>query len=238
WSPDGQWLAFRAQDGEGGEAIYAVRSDGSGLRNVASAESVPAEGAPYIADGWVGSNVLLRSGGSGETPHLYLVDVLTTRVTTLSGNAMTSSHLVPSPANDLLAVAGYEGRRVALDLVTLDGAEVQRLAEFHDGGIHPLIWSPDGSQLAFGHTSESAPEANQNAYMVGQDGLGMRQVYSGQTVDNLVFSPDGQYLLVEGSTSTGQRLFVVSLPTLERRLLQAPSLSLTDSWIAASWQSP
>jgi len=238
WSLDGQWLVFRVQDGQGGEDIYAVRSDGSALHSVTSAEGLPREMAPYIADGWVGNSVLLRSEGSRGAPHLYLVDVLSSRVTPLSGSALTSARLVPSPADELLAVAGYQGQRVALDLLTLDGALVQRLAEFQDGGIHPLIWSPDGSQLAFGHTSERAPEANQDAYMVGRDGLGMRQVYSGQTVDNLIFSPDGQYLLVEGSTSTGWRLFVVSIASLERRLLQAPGLSLTDSWIAASWQSP
>ena len=30
WSPDGQWLAFRVQDGQGGENLYAIRRDGTG----------------------------------------------------------------------------------------------------------------------------------------------------------------------------------------------------------------
>ncbi|MCK6585747.1 MAG: hypothetical protein L6Q49_21800, partial [Anaerolineales bacterium] len=50
WSPDGSWIAFRTQNGAGGEDVFVVHPDGSELKSVST--DLPADGRPYIMDGW------------------------------------------------------------------------------------------------------------------------------------------------------------------------------------------
>ena len=71
WSPDGTWIAFREQDGLGGEDVYVVHRDGTELKNVAA--NLPAEGRPYIMDGWYTENVIMRSARPGNEGVIYLV---------------------------------------------------------------------------------------------------------------------------------------------------------------------
>ncbi|NOH01996.1 MAG: hypothetical protein HND47_08535 [Chloroflexi bacterium] len=62
WSPDGAWIAFRTQDGVGGEDVYVVRPNGSELKSVSA--SLPAEGRPYVMDGWFGDSIIMRLGAA------------------------------------------------------------------------------------------------------------------------------------------------------------------------------
>lgn len=71
WSPDGAWIAFRTQDGLGGEDVYVVHRDGSELKRVSS--DLPADGRPYIMDGWYTENILMRSALPGHEGSIYLV---------------------------------------------------------------------------------------------------------------------------------------------------------------------
>ena len=61
WSPDGEWLAFRQQDGLGGEDMMVIRSDGSDPKNLTVGENLPVDGRPYVLDGWITGNVLVHS---------------------------------------------------------------------------------------------------------------------------------------------------------------------------------
>ena len=69
--------------------------------------------------------------------------------------------------------------------------------------------------------------------MINRDGRGLKQVYSSAQVQNLAFSPNGQFLLVETGNPGG--LFVVYLSSLQTHLLQAPGMSLTDWWRQPAW---
>ena len=75
WSPDGKWIAFRVQDGLGGEDVYVVQRDGSGLKNLTSSSSLPKEGRPYVMDGWITGNIVVRSAKPGNEGSVYLVRV-------------------------------------------------------------------------------------------------------------------------------------------------------------------
>ncbi|HEX8991653.1 MAG TPA: hypothetical protein VF784_08225, partial [Anaerolineales bacterium] len=61
WSPDGSWLGFRVQDGQGGEDPYAIRRDGSGLVRLSASQGLPADHAPYKIEGWTADGAILRS---------------------------------------------------------------------------------------------------------------------------------------------------------------------------------
>jgi hypothetical protein len=73
--------------------------------------------------------------------------------------------------------------------------------------------------------------------MIDRDGRGLKQVYRGTTVGSVMFSPDGNHLLIgESSSATGSRFFVVDLDTLGQRLIQSPGLTLDSDWYMPSWR--
>ncbi len=75
WSPDGEWIAFRQQDGSGGEDVMVIRPDGSDPKNLTAGGNLPINGRPYVMDGWVTGNIIVRSAAPGKEGTVYLVRV-------------------------------------------------------------------------------------------------------------------------------------------------------------------
>jgi WD40 repeat protein len=71
------------------------------------------------------------------------------------------------------------------------------------GSVLGLAWSPDGTQLAFSHRTDSTS----SVYVIDSDGRDLRQVYMSATDTQFVFSPDGKYLLVQTIDGTGEHLY-------------------------------
>jgi len=240
WSPDGAWLAFRVQDGRGGEAVYAVRRDGSELKDVTASGSLPVEGRPYIMDGWLTENIIMRPALPGGTGGVYLLRVSDGSARKMFETLLTKAGFVPAPDNSLLAYDDYDynSRKHAVRLVEPDGANPLEIAAFAGGSVFPLVWSPDSTRLAFAHSSHDANfNPVSDVYVIGRDGRGAAQVYKGATVGRILFSPDGKYLLVEETMSaTGGHLFTIHLETLEQKIVSAPGLTLDSDWYAPSWR--
>jgi len=119
-----------------------------------------------------------------------------------------------------------------------DGANAVELANFTGGSIYPIVWSPDNRQLAFAYYTEATQgEETADVYIIGRDGKGLKQIYKGVHIGDVLFSPNGKYLLInETSSAIGGRLFIVNLDTLEQGLLQSPSLTLDSDWFNPAWR--
>ncbi len=238
WSPDGTWIAFRTQDGLGGEDVFVVRRDGTELKSVSA--NLPVEGRPYIMDGWYTENIIMRSALPGASGSIYLVRASDGVARPMFDTLLTKAQFIAAPDASLLAYDDYatDSQNHALKVMEPDGANAVTLANFAGGSIYPMTWSPNSRLIAFNYYSSfSSGDPKAEVYVVGRDGSNLSLVYSGVTVGRLVFSPNGEYLLVEETTSpTGGHLFLINLATLEKKILAAPGLSMDYDWYAPSWR--
>jgi Tol biopolymer transport system component len=238
WSPDGTWIAFRTQDGLGGEEVYVVHRDGTELKNIA--KRLPVEGRPYIMDGWYTENIIMRSALPGSSGNIYLVRASDGHERPMFDTLLTKAQFTAAPDASLLVYDEYDytSQNHALKVMEPDGANPVTLANFTGGSLYPIVWSPDSKLIAFNYYSNSAdgtPSAE--VYIASRDGSKLIPLYKGTTIGRLLFSPNGKYLLVEETTSaTGGHLFIVDLATLETKILQAPGLSTDYDWYAPSWR--
>ncbi|MBI5965872.1 MAG: PD40 domain-containing protein [Chloroflexi bacterium] len=239
WSRDGQWIAFRIQDGKGGEEVYIVHPDGRELKNISA--SLPVEGRPYIMDGWyMDGRVIMRSALPGEGGSIYLVSAANGEVRPMFDTMLKKASFVASPDAGLLAYDDfdYNSQSHSLKVMNPDGANAVTLADFTGGNLYPLVWSPDGNLIAFNYYRSFAnSEPGAEVYVVSRNGENLSLVYKGVTVGRLIFSPNGKYLLVEETTSpTGGHLFLINLATMQQKILEAPGLSTDYDWYAPSWR--
>ena len=240
WSPDGTWIAFRTQDGFGGEDVYVARSDRNGTELKSISKDLPIEGRPYIMDGWYTENIIMRSALPGASGNIYLVRASDGHTRPMFGTLLTKAQFIAAPDASLLVYDEYDytNQNHILKVVEPDGANAVTLANFTDGSLYPIVWAPNSQWIAFNYYSSfvnNTPVAE--VYVVRRDGSILFSVYKGTTVGRLLFSPNGKYLLVEETTSvTGGHLFLVNLATLETKILQAPGLSTDYDWYAPSWR--
>ncbi len=234
WSPDGNWISFRVQDGYGSVDIYAVQPDGSNLKNITSTENLPEDGQPYIMNGWVGDKLIVHSGNPGSKGLVYAVGVESGEVNKLSESLQLTAYLHPSPDGSLVAFSKYDSisRKHTIKVTTWDGENVQELGTFQSS-IFPIIWSPDGNFLAFS-VYGMAPEMSADVYIINKDGTNLKHLIHSETFANFIFSPDGNFLVVEEGIK--DKLYIVNLSTLESHLLSAPDLDLNKSWRNVSWR--
>jgi len=237
WSPDGNWLAFREQDGIGGEDIYVIRRDGSDLTNMTETDKLPPEGRPYILSGWINDNIILRSGNPGVGGLVYLRRVGDGFTKPLFDTPWTKTDMVPSPDGSFLAYPDVEYEQTVLKMLSPDGNTFRDLAVFPSGSLYPILWSPDGMQITFARLY-SEPINGQEVFVIGRDGRDMKNVYQSAfgSISTIAYSPDGGYLLIQDDDATGRHIYTVNLSTLETKMLQAPGLPLDWWWLAPSWR--
>lgn len=240
WSPDGEWIAFRQQDGFGGEDVMVIRPNGSDPKNLTGSGDLPADGRPYVMDGWITDNIIVRSGKPDSDGTVYLVRVTDGHVQPMFETPLLKSMFFPSPDGAWIAYDDYDDSSSthSLKIMEPDGANAVELAGFTGGSLYPIVWSADGRSLAFTYFTEITQGAQTaDVYVIDRDGRGLKQIYKGSSVGAVLFSPDGNYILVsDTSSATGARLFIVDLESLAQRLIQSPGLSLDSDWFMPSWR--
>jgi Tol biopolymer transport system component len=138
WSPDGQWIAFYADN-----RPYIIRPDSTGLEQLSDdagqslmAWSPDSEQIAFYSSDLDNPGIVVI-GIDGRRSFVENDDL----TVPVSGDA-----LLWSPEGDQFVA--YDVAQKALVLVSRNGAQVEPLASV--GGIPSrLAWSPDGSQLAY-----------------------------------------------------------------------------------------
>jgi len=238
WSPDGAWIAFRTQNGYGGEDVYIVRPDGSNLQSIS--KDLPEAGRPYIMDGWYTENVIMRSALPGAEGNIYLVRAANGQARPMFETLLTKAQFIASPNAGFFAYDDYDytSQNHLIKVMEPDGANAVIITQFTGGSIYPMLWSPDSRLIAFnyyGNMTSGDPVAE--VFIIPRTGGELKSVYKGSTVGRLLFSPNGKYLLVEETTSaSGGHLFLVDMATSTVSILQAPGLSIDFDWYAPSWR--
>jgi Tol biopolymer transport system component len=123
-------------------------------------------------------------------------------------------------------------------VVRADGTGLRRVSDEHD--VEP-VFSPDGSQLAFGHVTKPAPVPQlvvQSLVLVNLDGTGRREVVPPtQGLQHVDWSPDGEWIIYNISPWDGVTdqppergsLYAVRPDGSDRHVL----VPATDEWVFA-----
>jgi len=233
FSTDGQWIAFRTQDEGGVEQEYVIRADGRGLRNLTQSSALPDAERPFVVDGWIGDNVILRSGRPGHEGAVYLVRASDGAVRSLFESQLTKAMFVPSPDGSLLAWAEFDAASQAntLKVIAPDGSTYRELATFQ-GTLYPVVWSPAITHLAL--NVYGAPNAvGDEVYIIRRDGRELRQALRSEGVQRLLFSPDGAYLIVAAAGI--DPLTAVDLATLRVHVLRLGQSQPDFTWRLVGW---
>jgi TolB protein len=225
WSPDEHAVAFTRYLGKDKYDVYAIDSDGSGKRKLASA----GVGGPPNADlAWAPDGhklAFVRNRGTSVCG-IYVIN------TDGSGLRRIASGHSPawSPDGREIAFARSCGETWGSGLYKMnaDGTRPRRLAF----GLDP-VWSPDGRRIAFSRLlrGSQAPDI----YVMERDGSNQRRLtHNDRTEASITWSPGGEEIAFAQTECCGTfpawEIHVVRADGTDDRATDLSTLSYGPSW--------
>lgn len=199
WSPDGTQIAFVREKHDKRTAVFVMRLNGSGERNVSGWRA----SGGYRSPSWAPDSQQLVYEQFGDSSRkLYIGNLKNsqaTELTTISDDIATNVSWSPSGKKILFSDSLYE-----VYTIWPDGSHRTVIS---DGDSAGAAWSPSGSQIAFleDDTISISEVDGTIRQLVVQKG-------NYQTIDHLVWSPDGTKLLFTMTKSDQQRdIFTLNL---------------------------
>jgi TolB protein len=242
WSPDGRTIAFERCRREKPCAVWTVRPDGSGLRQLSHGreESAPA----WSPDG----RHLAMDRASGTVVH----DQIETSEVVVAGadgrHARTVARLTHHRGDVGGAVWSPDGRRLIYEVVPAVSSEAEAphpalyVVDARGGkparitrptlraGDHP-DWSPDGSRIVF-RTQPNGEGPGGDVFTARPDGSGMRRLTHNDGTSIVLsssYSPDGRWIAYGYSGRDGEPdVYVMRSDGSGRR-----AVTRTPSWDSA-----
>jgi Tol biopolymer transport system component len=209
WSPDGRFITYR--DSRRGintdDEIFVVRADGSNATNITKN---PANdwGPDWSRDGrWI----VFNSDRDGGTLRGYLVDPTGGELRVVESDTWVEYPSF-SPDGSHVVFMGQAGSDYDIYTVEITSGRTTQLTDSPGADGWP-VWSPDGSSIAFATERDDCertgpgedcwrsgdPGEHHDIWLMNSDGQDQRRV-SPEFGQFVAWSPDGQYLLVSGTT--------------------------------------
>jgi TolB protein len=167
WSPDGTKIAFMSNR-DGNQEIYAMDVNGGNIRRITRHPSI--DSTPSWSP--AGNQIAFTSDRSG-TPQIYIVDAeglgQPRRITTEESWADRATWS-PAPYNEI-AYASRNGPGFDIKIYDVANGKTRFLTS-GEGSNESPAFSPTGRHIAF----TSTRVGNEQIFVVGRDGEGLRQV--------------------------------------------------------------
>jgi len=189
WSPDGSMIEFENDsDAPSRTGVYVMRSDGSGMRKIAT--------GGYAAWAPDGSRLVFQGGDGIKRAELYTVgpDGSDLRLLAVSPRPLNQSpSWSPDGSRILFEVGNYHATREDLYVVGAEGGQPMRITEFSNVFIGNPTWSPDGREILFSLTDGDLPNYGpSDLVVINANGSGFRRLTNTPTwEEGPVWSPDG-----------------------------------------------
>jgi Tol biopolymer transport system component len=186
WSPDGQSIAYTANDRAGGLHIFVTNAYGRNIQQLTHGDEIhwfptwSPDGTAFAAtfgQGLQDTDIFILNSNDGEV-QITLPDV--------GGQ----DHVTSWHGNRLLFSAG-EYSRFEIYAINTDGSDLEQLTANGQYNLN-AVWSPDGTQIAF----QSNLNGNFDLYLMNPDGTGLRQLtFSERNEVVPMWSTDGTHIV-------------------------------------------
>jgi TolB protein len=168
WSPDGTKIAFMTNR-DGNPEIYVINRDGSNVLRLTRHPGI--DSTPTWSPS--GNQVAFTSDRSGS-PQIYVVEAdglgQPRRITTSESYADRATWS-PAPYNEI-AYAARTGPGYDIKIYNMAAGGEPQLITHGEGSNESPAYSPTGRHLAFSSTRSG----NQQIFVVGRNGVGLRQI--------------------------------------------------------------
>ncbi|MDQ6662449.1 MAG: hypothetical protein M3Z24_15975 [Chloroflexota bacterium] len=202
WSPDGKRIAFSIQSSPplNDSDIWVMNADGSGAMNLTHDAKQANMEPSWSPDG----KQLVFSAAVGNTSELFLINADGSQKRPLL-QGLEAENPVWSPDGRTIAFATTKNSNSntlsdvysILYLIHPNGSGIKRI-QTASGYFGPLVWSPNGKQLLYGHSIFVGNMAQTDAYVMNADGSHVvRLTKSAWSFDATPtsWSPDGSKIL-------------------------------------------
>lgn len=211
FTPDGTQLIFVATDTSGNSGLYAVKSDGTGLRKIDSADDA------YLAqDGK--SIAYTRFDANSGFGQIYTINIDGTGIRSVTNDAF--DHFAPQFSKDssrLTWTASPDGNTYNVYVAKTDGTQLTQVtSSAPDNAVSPAF-NNDSTRVGYVLISVSNP-ANSGVYVVGINGLGNTGILLNATINSGLYwtSSTGFFATGHTSASLGTDYHIVRLKRLGR----------------------
>ncbi len=233
WSPNGAYIAFLS-DRDGSLDLYVMDADGRNPRNLSDNDVDILRPFNWSPDG---TQIAFGSTYDDSSREIYVVDVRSGELTSLTDNAISEGEPTWSPSGNRIAYYTFSDQEgYGLSIVEIQTEQIVQLLN-NEPWIFHIDWSPDGDWIVFNTTCEDGKWCIDT---IKKDGSQRHEsICGGVPAVNPVWSNKGDWIAFVGQPAENDlsKLCIVRLDgsdltcLVEDGVINAPTWSPDDEWI-------